>query len=142
MDLTLRRDKLCARKQRTASDRSFDAMTTVPLLPLVAFSAALSVACAQPVGQVPAWLRLKIAQYEQLPVSTPPRSIARVEYQGRTVYYVAPICCDIPSELYSEEGTLLCFPDGGLAGGDGRCPSLGTPIDAPLVWRDKRVPSK
>jgi hypothetical protein len=87
----------------------------------------------------PPWLQLKIAEYQKLPPFSPPRSILRARYEGRTVYYVSPACCDIPSELYDESGSLLCYPDGGFAGGDGKCPSftfVGNSLST--VWRDNR----
>jgi hypothetical protein len=42
--------------------------------------------------------------------------------------------------LYSENGDILCFPDGGLSGqGDGRCSDFfQTASDSSLVWRDDR----
>ena len=87
----------------------------------------------------PPWLQRKIAGYQQLAPFTPPRSIARATYQGETVYYVSPACCDIPSELYDESGALVCYPDGGFAGGDGRCPSFTTfGQSISIVWRDQR----
>ena len=92
-----------------------------PLVAIVGL-ALLAVACAQPTaGERPPWLQTKISLHESLAPSSPPRAILRTSYQGKTVYYVSPACCDIPSELYDEGGTLLCFPDGGFAGGDGRC---------------------
>lgn len=90
-------------------------------------------------GAQPSWLAVKIAQIEQLPVAQPARAIHRVEYQGRAAYLVTPTCCDIPAELYEESGQLICYPFGGFAGGDGRCPGVSAvPTSAPL-WQDKRV---
>ena len=60
-------------------------------------------------------------------------------YQGKAAYYVSSACCDIPSELYDATGSLVCYPDGGFAGGDGRCPSftfLANTVS--VVWRDDR----
>ena len=57
--------------------------------------------------------------------SSAPDFVARYDYNGQTVYYVAPRCCDIWSILYDSSGTVLCAPDGGIAGmGDGRCPDF------------------
>lgn len=70
----------------------------------------------------PDWLvkKLEIYQkYDPLIIAT------KTEYNGKVAYYISPRCCDIPSELYDESGTLICFPGGGLAGGDGKCPSFG-----------------
>jgi len=88
---------------------------------------------------MPAWLAAKVAEYQRLPPFNPPRSIVRTQYRGKAAFHISPACCDIPSELYDEQGQLLCFPSGGFAGGDGRCP--GFMLDesqATLVWRDSR----
>lgn len=88
---------------------------------------------------IPKWLELRIADYERLPPFSPPRAILQVQYQGRKAYYVTPACCDIPSELMDAQGSLLCYADGGFAGGDGRCPSFaiaGSVVRT--VWRDTR----
>jgi len=88
----------------------------------------------------PVWLETKIAEYKSLPPFNPPRSIIATKYDGKNVYYISPACCDIPSELYDEKGTLLCHPDGGFAGGDGRCRSFV--LDSgphTTVWRDERT---
>ena len=88
---------------------------------------------------MPAWLATKVAEFQRLPPFNPPRSIVRTLYQDRQVFHISPACCDIPSELSSAQGALLCFPTGGFAGGDGRCP--GFTLDesrATLVWRDTR----
>jgi hypothetical protein len=76
-----------------------------------------------------------------LPVANPPRAILRTTYAGRTVYFVSATCCDIPSELYEESGALICFPNGGFAGGDGRCPGFTLSPDSATVWRDARTPA-
>lgn len=87
----------------------------------------------------PRWLQAKIAKYEKLPAFSPPRSIQRTLHQDKTVYYISPACCDIPSELYDEAGALVCYPDGGFAGGDGRCLGFVSGGDnAAWVWRDGR----
>ena len=109
-------------------------------LPLLMTALAIA-ACAQerPVLLQPPWLQLKIAEFQKLPPFQPPRAILQAAYQGKTVYYVSPACCDIPSELYDQGGTLLCFPDGGFAGGDGRCPAFKlTGSGVSTVWRDER----
>jgi hypothetical protein len=86
----------------------------------------------------PSWIRERIAQLEQLAPGNPPREIYRFQDTGRTVYYVTPTCCDIPSELYDEKGALICYPTGGFAGRDKRCPEFALPSDAQTVWRDAR----
>ena len=86
----------------------------------------------------PPWLAEKITELSRLPVGNPPRRILRVSYQGRTAYYLTPTCCDIPSELYDEGGKLACYPSGGFAGGDGRCPGFALPDDPVIIWSDPR----
>lgn len=66
-----------------------------------------------------------ITGFESEPVSNPPRSIWRYNYQGREVFYVPPVCCDVPSDLYDSDGKLICSPDGGITGrGGGGCPDF------------------
>ena len=91
--------------------------------------------------ELPKWIQTKIAGYQGLPPFSPPRFILRARYEGKDVYYVSPACCDIPSELYDEGGNLLCYPDGGFAGGDGKCRSFATIGNVlSTVWRDARTP--
>ena len=55
------------------------------------------------------------------PLPTRPAYVTRYDYKGRVVYYVAPRCHVIFSDLYDVNGLLLAHPDGGIAGqGDGR----------------------
>ncbi len=89
------------------------------------------------------WLRIKIAELKSYPVANPPKSISKTTYDGKTAYYITASCCDKPSELYDEEGKLICFPSGGIAGGDGRCKSFilgASPIA--VVWSDDRKPNQ
>lgn len=63
---------------------------------------------------MPAWLR-----------DLPHEGAMQYRYQGKTVYYVPPGCCDLPGMLYDDQGRLLCHPDGGFTGlGDRRCPDF------------------
>jgi hypothetical protein len=95
------------------------------------------------------WLQVKIWDYQNKPVSNPPRSIVKTTFEGKPVYYVPAICCDIPSELYAEDGKLICYPSGGFTGaGDGKCPRFKLEyIDiikdnkTNIVWQDKRKPA-
>ena len=91
-------------------------------------------------GGVPNWLQDTIAAIKSRPAANPPESIWQYTYQGEIVYYRPPICCDIFSVLYDEEGNVICSPDGGIAGhGDGRCPDFGTTAgNRKLVWQDPR----
>ena len=98
------------------------------------------------------WLQIKIWDYQSKPVSNPPRSVIKTTFEGKPVYYVPPVCCDIPSELYAEDGKLICYPSGGITGnGDGKCPKFRSEYldlvntkDAKkvsTVWEDKRKPA-
>jgi len=89
----------------------------------------------------PAWLTALIQRLEAQPVANPPAYIARREHAAGVFYYLPSRCCDIPSDLYDVDGTLVCHPDGGITGGgDGRCPALGAPLREEIVWRDTRTP--
>jgi hypothetical protein len=108
------------------------------------FPLLLAVACSdllpnEPDNRTPDWLDAYIAQIESEPVSNPPSAIYSYRYHGETVYYRTSRLFDIQSEVYDEEGRLLCRPDGGAGGGDGRCPDfLETRTEERLVWRDPR----
>jgi hypothetical protein len=96
------------------------------------------------------WLQTKIWEYQSRPVSNPARSVIKTTFEGKPVYYVPPVCCDIPSELYAEDGKLICYPSGGFTGaGDLRCPKFK--LEYPdyvkdnktsIVWQDKRKPAE
>ena len=105
----------------------------------IAALALLPVACALPIeGDRTAWLQSKVSELESLAPGSPPRAILRTSFRGKTVYYVTPTCCDIPSELYDDRGSLLCRPSGGFAGGDGKCTDFQLEANAATVWRDQR----
>ena len=103
---------------------------------------ALSAACATvtSANNAPEWVTALIQQLEAQPVTNPPAFIARYEYQGQTVYFLPSRCCDIPSNVYSASGTIICHADGGLSGvGDGRCADFfSARKDEKIVWRDAR----
>jgi hypothetical protein len=92
------------------------------------------------VEDLPPIVNQLIAQHKAAPKRNPPSSIWRYKYKGLVVFYVSPACCDIPSELYSSDGKLVCSPDGGITGnGDGKCSDFfATRTDEQLVWSDKR----
>ncbi len=71
--------------------------------------------------ELPIWLKNKLAIYQK---TDPLIAATPTEYQGQLVFYIAPRCCDISSELYDESGHLICYPSGGLNGGDGKCPNF------------------
>jgi len=103
---------------------------------------ALSAACAPvtSVSDTPKWLTALIQELETQPVANPPAFVARYEYRGQTVYYLPSRCCDIPSNVYSASGIIICHADGGLSGGgDGRCADFfSARKDEKIVWQDER----
>jgi hypothetical protein len=88
----------------------------------------------------PEWLNALITQYESERIANPQREILRYKFDGKIVYYVPPICCDIPSKLFTEDGKLMCYPDGGFTGrGDDRCPTFHKlKREEQLIWQDTR----
>jgi len=92
------------------------------------------------VGNDPEWLATLIRDLENQPVANPPAFIARYDYRGQAVYYLPARCCDIPSNVYSAAGTIICHADGGFSGGgDGRCSDFLTARkNERIIWRDPR----
>jgi hypothetical protein len=114
-------------------------MKAAILAAVVSASGFIGACAAADAQETPAWIKARTAQLEALPAGKPPRAIYRALLEGKPVYYLTPTCCDIPSELYDAAGTLLCYPSGGFAGGDGRCPNFSADEKhMRLVWRDKR----
>ncbi len=74
------------------------------------------------------------------PKRNPPAKIYRYLWEGRTVYYIPPFCCDIPSDLLDSTCALICHPDGGFSGtGDGNCVNfIRDKTNELLVWQDNR----
>jgi hypothetical protein len=89
---------------------------------------------------IPEWLTALILELENQPAANPPAFIARYDYRGQAVYYLPARCCDIPSNVYSAAGTIICHADGGFSGaGDGRCADfLSTRKNEKTIWRDPR----
>jgi hypothetical protein len=113
--------------------RGFGLRGTGPCLYAVLVLTTPAVAGA-PAPDVPDWLAARI-RAPTAPAGNAPAWIAKYEYGGRTVYYLPPRCCDIPSELYDAAGTLLCRPDGGFVDGDDRCPDFLTERrGGEIVW--------
>jgi hypothetical protein len=97
--------------------------------------------CA-PSSQVenPPWVDQLIRNTQNEPAGNPPQSIWRYDYNGQTVYYIPPQCCDQYSQLLDAGGKVICAPDGGFTGqGDGRCPDfLEKRTNEELIWKDSR----
>lgn len=113
------------------------------LLVILIFSFCATALAQETAPALPKWLQSKISKYESMPPSNPPRSVHQSTYEGKTVYYIPPICCDIQSELYDEAGKRLCSPDGGFTGGgDGRCKLFNVgEAKSSTLWRDSRTPA-
>lgn len=90
----------------------------------------------------PAWLEQRIQALQAEPKQNPPAQIIRYRYEGQIVYYETIGCCDQFSNLYDQQGKLLCHPDGGLTGrGDGNsfCRYFAKRrTEEKLVWQDAR----
>ena len=89
---------------------------------------------------LPACITQKIEAIKTETVRNPPAKIYRYSYQNKTVFFIPQYCCDVFSELYNENCTLICHPDGGITGmGDGKCSDFFTERkEERLVWEDKR----
>jgi len=107
-------------------------------LVILAFFLLLAGCSSGTQSENPKWVDQLIKKYESEPVGNPPQSIWRYEFQGQTVYYVPPQCCDQFSSLYDAAGDVMCAPDGGLTGsGDGRCPDFFSErTSETLIWED------
>ncbi|MFN4151183.1 MAG: DUF6970 domain-containing protein, partial [Candidatus Sericytochromatia bacterium] len=88
----------------------------------------------------PLIINQSISSFINEPVKNPPVVIKQYQYKGKTVYYIPPSCCDIPSQLYSQEGNLICSPDGGITGnGDSKCNDFFSERkNEKLIWKDMR----
>ncbi len=93
-----------------------------------------------PVTSNPVCMEEMIKGFAKAEKENPPRKIYSYTYQGKTVYYVTPPCCDFFSDLYDTECKLIGHPDGGLTGkGDGKFADFGTAkTNEKLIWEDKR----
>lgn len=90
--------------------------------------------------ETPACINEMISRFAKAEKENPPRKIYSYTYQGKTVYYVTPPCCDFFSDLYDADCKLLGHPDGGITGkGDGKFADFETAkSNEKLVWEDKR----
>ena len=81
-----------------------------------------------------------IGQFMREDVQNPPRKIYSYTYEGKTVYYVTPPCCDFFSDLYDSDCKIIAHPDGGITGrGDGRAKDfVKSRKNEKLVWEDSR----
>jgi len=91
--------------------------------------------------RTPPFLAKLTARYKSAPPSASPGAVWKYRYRGATVYYVPEACCDLMSNLYDADGSLICHPDGGIAGvGDGKCSEfLAERKDGRTLWYDGRL---
>ncbi|MEO6668158.1 MAG: hypothetical protein ABIN36_01700 [Ferruginibacter sp.] len=89
---------------------------------------------------VPACIQKMISQYQSEEKQNPPRQIYSYLYNGKTVYYVTPPCCDFFSDLYDSTCVLIGHPDGGFTGkGDGKTSDFKeVRTNEKLIWKDDR----
>lgn len=95
-------------------------------------------------NSIPVFVQKKIEEFSAQKAANPPRSIYSYQYNKKTVYYISAPCCDIPSQVFDIDGTLICNPDGGISGkGDGKCfDFFQTRTDEKLIWKDARGEDK
>src|SRR5690606_11410854 len=88
-------------------------------------------------SNVPSCVGDLVSAIQSEPVRNPPASVWRYTYDGDTVYYIPPYCCDLPSQLFDSNCKFICSPDGGFSGkGDGKCTaSLENGV---RIWKDPR----
>ena len=93
----------------------------------------------QPVNKLPVCLQKKTEEYKKLEKKYRPAHITRYTYKEKPVYYIPARCCDVMSEVYSENCEIICHPEGGITGkGDGKCPDfLSERKDPVIVWEDE-----
>ena len=86
-------------------------------------------------------LQKLIDMQESQVVANPPASLTRCLYHGQVVYFLPQRCCDIPSVLYGESGSVICSPDGGITGQGNRagCSDFKMDSSCVVVWKDNRT---
>ena len=89
---------------------------------------------------IPLCIKELIKKLESEPVTNPASKIYSYSFEGKTVYYVPPVCCDNFSDLYNDSCKIIAHPDGGFTGkGDRKKPTFQEDKKAEkLIWEDKR----
>ena len=89
---------------------------------------------------IPLCIKELIKKLESEPVTNPASKIYSYTFEGKTVYYVPPVCCDNFSDLYNDSCKIIAHPDGGFTGkGDRKKPTFQEDKKAEkLIWEDKR----
>lgn len=110
------------------------------LISVFAFTVLTSCEKVDVPTDTPNCIKRKIRQIKSDEVRNPPASVWQYDYNGQTVYYIPPYCCDRPSELYDSDCKLICSPDGGLSGsGDNKCSDFFSKrTNEKLIWQDDR----
>ncbi|WP_375435244.1 DUF6970 domain-containing protein [uncultured Hymenobacter sp.] len=88
----------------------------------------------------PGWLEARIQKLSAEPRQNPPARIMRYRFEDQVVYYETLGCCDQYSNLYDQNGKVICHPEGGITGkGDGNCRYFTKRrTEERLVWQDSR----
>lgn len=99
------------------------------------------IGCNENEPELPICVKDKLAEIEGEPVWNPPAKLHSYTYEGQTVYYLTPRCCDYFGEVYDANCEFVCAPDGGITGnGDGTCPDFfEVATNRKLVWEDTRT---
>ncbi len=89
---------------------------------------------------LPSCIQKMISQYKSEEKQNPPRQVYSYLYNGKTVYYVTPPCCDFFSDVYDSSCVLIGHPDGGFTGrGDGTMTDFKEKrSNEKLIWKDER----
>ncbi len=89
---------------------------------------------------LPVCIKKMIDSFKTEDKQNPPRKVFSYLYNGNTVYYVTPPCCDFFSNLYNTNCVLIAHPDGGFTGrGDGRAADfIKIRTNEKLIWADER----
>lgn len=90
---------------------------------------------------LPAWLRQRIATYEQSQFGRSPNTIWSYEVAGKRVYYIVAAASGQIDQLFDEDGQLICSPSADTAGTRNmKCSrEHGPPSRMQLVWQDPRT---
>lgn len=88
----------------------------------------------------PGWLEARIQKLSAERRQNPPARIMRYRYEDQVVYYETLGGGDQYSNLYDQNGKLVCHPEGGITGkGDGNCRYFTKRrTEERLVWQDSR----
>ncbi len=88
-------------------------------------------------ADLPAWLTPTVTELSSMSNSS--GQIIECTYQGNTVYYIPSVAFHKRSVLYHADGTVLCYPDGGITGKDSRCPDFhSAKTNVKVVWSNEQ----